>query len=147
VRAHYPGSVRNERDERDERAKEDADMDVVLKGRGTRITEQVRASAVRKLSRLERLEPRVTRIELQVISEPNPRQGGIKRVEASLETARKTFRAKAQAADIAAAFDQIAEKLERQVRDHHTKRRTRMVASAKRLQSPEVGSPDVGSGE
>jgi putative sigma-54 modulation protein len=117
-------------------------MDVVLKGRGARITEQVRASAVRKLSRLERLEPRVTKIQIEVVSEPNPRQGGIKRVEAALETARKTFRAKAQARDIAAAFDLIAEKLERQVRDHHTKRRTRVVAAPKRLQSPEGGSEE-----
>ena len=120
-------------------------MDVVLRGRGARITEQVRASAIHKLARLERLEPRVRRIELEVITEPNPRQGGIKRVEASLETARKTFRARAEASDVVAAFDRIAEKLERQVRDHHTKRRTRMVASAKRLQSPEVPAPDVES--
>jgi ribosomal subunit interface protein len=125
----------------------DADMDLILKGRGTRITEQMRASAVHKLARLERLEPRVTRIELEVIAEPNPRQGGVKRVEASLATARKTFRAKAQARDVGAAFDQIAEKLERQVRDHHTKRRTRVVASAKRLQSPEAQAPEAGAEE
>ena len=117
-------------------------MDVVLKARGARITDQVRASAVHKLARLERLEPRVTRIELEVIAEPNPRQGGTKRVEASLETGRKTFRARAQARDVLAAFDLIAEKLERQVRDHHTKRRTRVVASPKRLQSPEVGTEE-----
>jgi putative sigma-54 modulation protein len=120
-------------------------MDLFLKGRGTRITDQMRAAAEHKLGRLERMEPRTTRVEIEVISEKNPRLGGRKRVEATLETPRKTFRAHADANDLGSALDRVAEKLERQLRDHHTKRRTRLVAGAGRVESgqmsPEEGSP------
>jgi ribosomal subunit interface protein len=111
-------------------------MDVVVKGRGTKVTDRIRGSAEHKLGRLERMEPRVTRINIEVIAEPNPRQGGAKRVEAALETARKTFRAHAQAADVDSALDQLAEKLERQLRDHHSKRRARLSAGVKGVRSP-----------
>jgi ribosomal subunit interface protein len=110
-------------------------MDVVVKGRGTKVTDRIRGSAEHKLSRLERMEPRVTRINVEVIAEPNPRQGGAKRVEAALETARKTFRAHAQAADVDSAFDRLVDKLERQLRDHHSKRRARMSAGVKGVRS------------
>ncbi|HEX9122762.1 MAG TPA: ribosome-associated translation inhibitor RaiA [Actinomycetota bacterium] len=123
-------------------------MDLVLKGRGTRITDHMRSSAERKLSRLERMEPRATRIEIEVISEKNPRLGGLKRVEAALGTPRKTFRAIAQASDVDSAFDQLAEKLERQLRDHREKKRTRLVEGAKRLKSAQTASgPEPGSEE
>ncbi|MEW6060090.1 MAG: ribosome-associated translation inhibitor RaiA [Actinomycetota bacterium] len=110
-------------------------MDLVLKARGTRVTERVRNAAERKLARLERMEPRVTRVQVEVISEKNPRLGGIKRVEAAFETPRKVFRAHAQGRDVDSALDAVAEKLERQLRDHNTKRRTKLVAGAGRLQS------------
>ncbi|MFB3739030.1 MAG: ribosome hibernation-promoting factor, HPF/YfiA family [Candidatus Velamenicoccus archaeovorus] len=122
-------------------------MDLLLKGRGTRITDHMRSSAEKKLSRLERMEPRATRIEVEVIVEKNPRMGGVKRVEAALGTPRKTFRAIAQGSDVDSAFDQLAEKLERQLRDHREKKRTRVVAGAKRLKSAQVaseGSPGEG---
>lgn len=120
-------------------------MDLFVRGRGTRITDQMRAAAEHKLGRLERMEPRVTRVEIEVISERNPSLGGRKRVEASLETPRKTFRAHAEANDVGSALDSLAEKLERQLRDYHTKRRTRLVARAGRVESaqasPEEGGP------
>jgi len=110
-------------------------MDLLLKGRGTRITERVRTAAAHKLGRLSRLEPRAIRMEIEVIAENNPRQGGAKRLEAALETPRKTFRAHAQAPDVESAFDLLAERLERQVRDHHGKRRTRVARPSDRLES------------
>ncbi|HZD79509.1 MAG TPA: ribosome-associated translation inhibitor RaiA [Actinomycetota bacterium] len=113
-------------------------MDLVLKGRGTRITEHMRGAAEHKLARLGRMAPRVTRIEIEVISEKNPRQGGVKRVEAALETPRKTFRAVAMGSDVDSALDQLAEKLERQLRDHREKRRTRLVGGGKRLKSAQA---------
>jgi ribosomal subunit interface protein len=118
-------------------------MDVVVKGRGTKVTDRIRDSAEHKLGRLQRMEPRVTRIEIEVIAEPNPRQGGAKRVEAALETARKTFHAHAQAADVESAFDRLADKLERQLRDHHSKRRARLSAAVKGVRS---AGPGTGGG-
>jgi ribosomal subunit interface protein len=115
-------------------------MDVVVKGRGTRITDRIRGAAEHKLARLQRMEPRVTRIQVEVIAEPNPRQGGAKRVEAALETARKTFRAHAEAPDVDSALDRLAAKLERQLRDHHGKRRSRLGPGAKGVRSAGVAA-------
>jgi ribosomal subunit interface protein len=108
-------------------------MDLYLHGRGTRITDQLRATAQRKLGRLERMEPNLTRLDIEVISEKNPRQGGIRRVEAVADTPRKTFRARADAPEVESALDAIAEKLERQIRDHHTKRRAKLISGASRV--------------
>ncbi|MGZ5292224.1 MAG: ribosome hibernation-promoting factor, HPF/YfiA family [Actinomycetota bacterium] len=113
-------------------------MDLHLNGRGTRITERIRQVAEHKLARLERLNPRLTRLEIEVISEKNPRQGGIRRIEAVAETPRKTFRASADAYEVEAALDQIAEKLERQIRDHGRKKRSRLLAGASRVKSAQV---------
>jgi ribosomal subunit interface protein len=110
-------------------------MDLFVKGRGTRITDNLRSAASHKLGRLARMEPRATRVDVEVISEKNPRLGGKKRVEASLATPRRTFHAHAEAYDVESALDQLAEKLERQLRDHRTKRRTRLVAGASRVKS------------
>jgi ribosomal subunit interface protein len=84
------------------------------------------------------MEPKITRIQIEVISEKNPRQGGILRVEAVATTPRKSFRARADASEVEAALDQIAEKLERQIRDHHTKRRTRLLTGAHRVKSAQA---------
>lgn len=110
-------------------------MDLVLNGRGARITDRVREAAAHKLGRLERMEPRVTRLQIEIISEKNPRLGGAHRVEASFDTPRRSFRAAANATDVDSALDQVAEKLERQIRDHHKKRRTKLIAGATRVKS------------
>ncbi len=101
-------------------------MDLILTGRGAPITDHVRELAERKLGKIARLEPRVTRVEIELIAERNPRLAGTKRLEASLDIPRKTFRAHAEAADVEHAFDQLAGRLERQLRDHHDRRKRRL---------------------
>ena len=115
-------------------------MDLVLNGRGTPITDKIRHAADHKLAGLARVEPRATRIAIQITAEKNPRLGGTKHVEATLEIPRKTFRAKGEASDVESALDQVAERLERQVRDYHDKKRTRLVSGANRLKS--ANSPE-----
>jgi len=120
------------------RAAEEREMDLQLKGRGTRITERLRQAVEHKLARLERLEPKLTRLQIEVISERSPRRGGARRVEAVADTPRKTFRAHADASEVEAALDLVADKLERQIRDHHQKRRARLIAGASRVKSAQV---------
>ncbi|MDP9299382.1 MAG: ribosome-associated translation inhibitor RaiA [Actinomycetota bacterium] len=98
-------------------------MDLSFTGRGVRITEDIRTTAERKLAPLERLEPRATRIDVELINEHHPRIDGLKRVEAALRIPRKTFRAQAEAEDVPTAIDRVKDKLERQLRDHHGKKR------------------------
>jgi len=114
-------------------------MDLVLNGRGARITEHLRRVTEHKLSRLERMHPRLIRLEVEVIHEKNPRRGGAHRVEAVAAAPRKTYRAKADASDVEAALDALVEKLERQIRDHNEKRRTRLITGASRVKSRGTG--------
>ena len=113
-------------------------MELVLKGRGSRVPQRLRTIAGHKLGRLERLEPRLTRIEVTVVTERNPRQGGMHRVEVVAATPRKTFHAHADDRSVDSALDLVAERLERQIRDHHERRRARLIAGASRVKSAQV---------
>jgi putative sigma-54 modulation protein len=114
-------------------------MDLTFTGRGLAVTDEVRETAGHKLARLERMEPRATRIDLEFIGEHYPSPDGVKRVEAALHIPRKTFRAHAEADDVPTAIDRVADKLERQLRDHHGKRRASLHKSA--LESAHLSSP------
>ena len=106
-----------------------------------RITEQLRRTAAHKLGKLSRFDPRgVARLEIEIISERNPRQNGSKQhVEAEFSTGRRTFRAKAQARDVELALDQLVDRLERQIRDYRAKRKNRVLGRSNRLKSPRIG--------
>jgi ribosomal subunit interface protein len=98
-------------------------MDMAFTGRGVQVTDEIREMAAKKLSSLERMEPRVTTVDLEVINENHPKIDGVKRVEVAFHIPRKTFRAHAEAPSVPAAIDIVKEKLERQLRDHHGKKR------------------------
>lgn len=113
-------------------------MDLHLNGRGAPLTDRIRRVADHKLARLERMNPKLTRLEIEVITEKNPRRGGLHRVEAVADAPRKTFRATAEAPDVEGALDLVAEKLERQMRDHNKKKRARLLAGASRVKSAQA---------
>jgi putative sigma-54 modulation protein len=98
-------------------------MELTFTGRDLHVTSRMRETAGHKLARLERMEPRTVRIDLEFIAEHYPTLDGVKRIEAALHIPRKTFRAHAEADDVPTALDRVADKLERQLRDHHGKRR------------------------
>jgi len=97
-------------------------MDLNFTGRGLPVSDDIREQAEHKLARLARLEPRTTRIDLELVAEHHPSPDGLKMIKAALKIPRKTFRARAEADDVRTALDDVAEKLERQIRDHHGKR-------------------------
>jgi ribosomal subunit interface protein len=117
-------------------------MEFVLIGRGERVPQRLRQVTEHKLARLERIEPRITRLEVEVIAEKNPRRGGIHRVEAVAAAPRKSYRAHAEAKDVESALDVLAERLERQIRDHHERRLAWRNAGAGRVKS---GQPPGGT--
>lgn len=120
-------------------------MDLTFTGRGFAVTDDVRDLAERKLAALARLEPRTTRIDLEFVVEHHPRPEGTTRVRAALHVPRKTFRAEAEAQDAPTALDRVAERLERQIRDHHGRRRKRPGAKGNALESarPIPGDADT----
>ena len=121
-------------------------MDLVLKARGLRITDQLRRSAERKLSKLERLHRRPARVEVEVIEE-NPRIEGGHRVEVSYSTGRRTFRAEGAGRDVDMALDQVTERLERQLSTYRSKLRDRLTRRSYRLPSTRTSSEASGTSE
>ena len=98
-------------------------MDLTFTGRGLPVSDEVREQAEHKLSRLERLDPRVLRLELELVAESHPSPfSGLTMVKGTLRIPRRSFHAHAEADDVRTALDDLAEKLERQLRDHHGKR-------------------------
>ena len=113
-------------------------MELVLKGDGAGIAQRLRQVTEHKLARLQRLEPRLTRLEVEVTEEKHPRRGGAHRVEAVAAAPRKSYRARANADDVGSALDLVTDRLERQIRDHHDRRRSRRIAGATRVKSAQV---------
>jgi len=109
-------------------------MEFTFKGRGVRITDEIRDVAAHKLSRFARMEPRATRLEIEVIAQRNPRLSPF-RIDGTLMRPRKTFRAHGEGPDVPTAVDQLAERLERQVRDDHSRRRPRPGGRGNGLES------------
>jgi putative sigma-54 modulation protein len=113
-------------------------VELTLRGRGVRITEQQRTRAAGKVRKLTRLDPRAATLEIEVRSERNARLNGTKRLEGTLVLPRKTLRATASAPDVESALDLLVERLERQVRDYREKRKKGPLPSANRLKSPRI---------
>jgi ribosome hibernation promoting factor len=109
-------------------------VDLVLKGRGFRITDQVRRSAEHKLSKVSRFDPSAFRMEVE-IHEEKPRIEGGYRVEVACFSGRKTFRAEGTGTDVSSALDRVVERLERQITRHRGKLRTRSSGRSNRIQS------------
>jgi putative sigma-54 modulation protein len=103
-------------------------VDLVLKGRGVRITDQIRRTAEHKTAKILHLEPRIARMEVEVFLEHNPRINDNHRVEVACDTTRHVFRAAGSGQDVDTALDQVIQRLERQITKHHRKLRDRRQA-------------------
>jgi ribosomal subunit interface protein len=111
-------------------------VDVIVKGRGARITDQVRRMAEHKLAKLARFDPRVRRVEVEIIDEGNPRIDGGHRVEVACDSARTVFRAAGSGSDVESALDQAVQRLERQITAHRGKLRDRRHGAGRRQSEP-----------
>ena len=99
-------------------------MDVVVKGRHTELTERFRAHAEDKLAKVAKLDGKVTRIDVEVCEEHNPRLAGQRsRIELTCRTRGPVVRAEAAAADPYAALDMAATRLEARLRRAADRRR------------------------
>jgi ribosomal subunit interface protein len=97
-------------------------LDLTFTGRGLRLTQEMKATAEHKLRRIEHIEPRAVRLDLEVIA-GSSRGAAQTRVEGSLKIPRKTFIAHGESPRLEDAIDQLVGRLERQIRDHHGRRR------------------------
>jgi ribosomal subunit interface protein len=92
-------------------------MDVVVKTRHCNVSDQFRSYVDEKIVRLEKLDDRAIRVEVELSAERNKRQSDQAcRVEITLRSKGPVVRAEAAAEDNAAAFDMALDKLMAQLR-------------------------------
>ena len=99
-------------------------MDVVVTGRHCEITDRYRSHVEEKLTRLEKHDHRIMRVQVEVDCEPNPRQRDrAVRLELTAFSKGPVIRAEAAAADKMAAFDLALDKMAAQMRRAADRRR------------------------
>jgi ribosomal subunit interface protein len=92
-------------------------MDIVFKGRHTDVLERFRKHAAGKLAKIEKLDHKAIRVDVEVTAERNPRQSDRKeRVELTITTRGPAIRAEAAAEDRFSALDLALAKLESRLR-------------------------------
>ena len=92
-------------------------MEITFKGRHTSVPERFRRHATAKLAKLEKLDQRAIRIDVEVATERNPRQADrSERVELTIRSRGPAIRAEAAADDRYAALDLAFAKLEGRLR-------------------------------
>jgi ribosomal subunit interface protein len=99
-------------------------VDVVVKGRHTEVGDRLRSQAEAKLAKVAKLDGKVSRIDVEVCEEHNPRQSDFRsRVELTCLTRGPVVRAEAAASDPFAALDLATAKLEARLRRAADRRR------------------------
>jgi ribosomal subunit interface protein len=99
-------------------------MDIVVKGRKVEVSDKFRQHATEKLSKVERLDHRIFRLEVEVCAEQNPRLAAVKdRVEVTCLSKGPVIRAEAASSDPYVALDLAMDKLESRLRRAADKRR------------------------
>jgi ribosomal subunit interface protein len=126
-------------------------VDVVVKGRHTEVGDRLRAQAEAKLAKVAKLDGKVSRIDVEVCEEHNPRLADLRsRVELTCRTRGPIIRAEAAASDPFSALDLATAKLEAQLRRaadrkrvHHGIRTPVSVATATAALSTNGSAPVV----
>jgi ribosomal subunit interface protein len=101
-------------------------VDIVFKGRHTSVQDRFRQHATVKLAKLEKLDQRAIRVDVEVSQEHNPRQFGRReRVELTITSRGPAIRAEAAAGDRYAALDLALDKLDSRLRRACDRRKVR----------------------
>ena len=104
-------------------------MEVIFKALHTEMQERFRQHAMAKLAKIEKLDSKAIRIDVQVSAEHNPRQSGTReRVELTVVSRGPAIRAEAAAEDRFAALDVALSKLESRLRRSCDRRKDRHAA-------------------
>lgn len=91
-------------------------MQVIVKGRHTKLPKNVKELATQKLEKVQRLFDRIQKLEIEFTEEHNPRIADRHTVEVTLSTKAHVLRAHASGPDPISAVDRVVDKLSRQVR-------------------------------
>src|SRR5580693_4466268 len=106
-------------------------VDIIFKARHTEVLERFRTHATAKLVKIEKLDSKAIRVDVEVMEEHNPRLSGQKeRVELTVFSRGPKIRAEAAAEDRFAALDMALAKLESRLRRASERRKDRHGAHA-----------------
>jgi ribosomal subunit interface protein len=113
-------------------------MEIVVRGRNVVVPDHYRQHVAEKLAKLERYDHKISRTDVELQHERNPRQNGrCQHVEITCRTRGPVVRGEACAEDFYKALDAAVEKLERRFRQaadrrrvHHGRRTPASVAQA-----------------
>ncbi|MGS0687409.1 ribosome hibernation-promoting factor, HPF/YfiA family [Nakamurella sp. GG22] len=101
-------------------------MDIVVKGRNVEVPEHFRVHVAEKLTRSERYDPKIIRVDVELSHETNRRQSKTcQRVQITLASRGPAIRAEASAESFYAALDAAVTKLEARLRRSADRRHDR----------------------
>jgi ribosomal subunit interface protein len=107
-------------------------MEVIVKGRHITVPARFRQHATAKLAKLEKLDQKAVRIDVEVSEERNPRQADRReRVELTIRSRGPAIRAEAAADDRYAALDLACAKLESRLRRMADRRKVKDTVSVR----------------
>jgi ribosomal subunit interface protein len=129
-------------------------VDIVVRGRNVEVPDHYRQHVSDKLSRIERYDQKVIRVDVELHHERNPRQASAcQRVQITCKSRGPVVRSEACAADFYSALDLATDKLENRLRRAHDRRRVHhgtrtpvsVAAATGELDVPavEVGLPSL----
>jgi ribosomal subunit interface protein len=99
-------------------------VDIIVKGRRTDVNDRFRRHVDNKLAKIERLNQKVIRVDVEVSQERNPRQADQReRVELTVRQRGPVIRAEAAADDRYGALDLALDKLESRLRRDNDRRK------------------------
>jgi ribosomal subunit interface protein len=129
-------------------------MEIIFKGRQTDVAARFRDLATAKLEKLEKLDQKAIRVDVEVSVERNPRQASQKeRVELTILSRGPAIRAEAAAEDRFAALDMALAKLDSRLRraldrrkSHHFGHGMGRAADQRVLEQPEEAATAASNG-
>lgn len=131
-------------------------MDIVVKGRHTEVPERFRQHVAEKLTKIEKLDPKVISIDVECSQERNPRLADQReRIELTIRSRGPVVRAEAAAQDCYAALDVAVTKLENRLRRAHDRRKVHhgakspesVAEATARLESQNGAAPGLAGAE
>ena len=122
-------------------------MEVIVRGRHITIPARFRQHATAKLAKLEKLDQKAVRIDVEVSEERNPRQSDRReRVELTIRSRGPAIRAEAAADDRYAALDLAFAKLESRLRRAADRRKVKDTVSVRSPGVLTAAAPATGEG-
>jgi putative sigma-54 modulation protein len=116
-------------------------MRIEIKGRKVAVSDDLRQRVERRFDKIARQVSPLAELEVELSEERNPRVADSQVAEATLHVKGTTLRARAGAASMASAINEVADDLARQVKRHREKKRGRRTAPPAPASDAATASP------